>query len=175
LQEIPATDFVLRDVRADLDDADDGFVAGNGRFVTGNIVRHFQQRVLIHARFHLGFADVTGELLEQFQVGETQADNFDAPENLVGTGLEHLFVFIEGQLIGADQLDGPLPGGDGGGSHRGCNCGGTISGDTFFVTPRLAGSEKELALLRIIRILAPLVDSGSRSELVDCQPRPVRR
>ena len=37
-------DFVAGDAGADLDDADDGFMAGHHRFVAGHVVGHFVQR-----------------------------------------------------------------------------------------------------------------------------------
>jgi len=59
---------------------------------------------------------VPGKLFEQLQIGETQADNLDLPQNLMGTRLEHRLGFVDLQLVRSDQLHRTLF------SRNGCRC-----------------------------------------------------
>ncbi len=51
---------------------------------------------------------MAGELFQQFQVGKTKPADLDAAEDLVGAGLEDRLGFVDGELVGPDQLDGAL-------------------------------------------------------------------
>ena len=84
LHEVTPADVVARDLAADFDDAQDGFVAGDGRFVVGDVVGHLLQSGGVDAGDDGRFAGVAGELFpREFEVGEAEADYFDSAQDLV--------------------------------------------------------------------------------------------
>ena len=101
-------ELVALDAVADLDDAHHRFMAGNGRRIAGNVVRHLGQGLRRQAVEHARLAAVPGELLEQLEIGEAQADRLDLGEHLVRARLDDRLGRIEFELVGTDQLDGAL-------------------------------------------------------------------
>ena len=83
-------------------------MAGHGRFVAGDVMRHLRQRLRVDAAGDRRFAGVAGELLEQLEVGEAQADDLDSAEHLVRAGREDRLRFVKLQLVRPDQLHGSL-------------------------------------------------------------------
>ena len=69
---------------------------------------HFAQEVLINSGGDGGFAGVAGKLFEELEVGEAQADDFDPPQDLIGSRLEDGLGFVDLQPVWADQLHGAL-------------------------------------------------------------------
>ena len=87
LDDEPLAGLVAVDARPDLDDANDRFVARNGRRIARHVIRHFRQRLRVEAGQHDGLTAVLGELLEQLEIGEAQADRLDlapAPDAVPG-------------------------------------------------------------------------------------------
>ena len=81
---------------------------GHGRLVAGNVIGHFRQRLRVDAGQRRRISGVSGELLEQLEVGEAQADRLDLGEHLMRSGLGDRLGRIERKLVRADQLDGAL-------------------------------------------------------------------
>ena len=108
LDDEPLAGLVAIDARPDLDDADDRLVAGNGRRIARHVVRHLRQRLRVETGQHVGFPAVLGELLEQFEIGEAQADRLDSRQHLMRSRVGDRFGGIEFELVGSDQLDGAL-------------------------------------------------------------------
>ena len=106
LYDEPFADLVAVDPRADLDDADDGLVAGNGRRVAGDVVGHLGQRPRVEAAQDAGLAAVLRELLQQFEIGEAQPDRLDPREHLMWAGAGDRLGGVEFEFVGTDQLDG---------------------------------------------------------------------
>ena len=105
LDHVALADLEVIDALANLDDANDGFVARHCRLFARDIVGHFRQRVLIHAARNAGLAGMLGELLEQFQIGKTQADSLDSRQQLAWRRLRNGLGGIEFEPVGAGQLD----------------------------------------------------------------------
>ncbi|MBA7662489.1 hypothetical protein ES703_70518 [subsurface metagenome] len=51
---------------------------------------------------------MAGKLLQQFKVGKTKPNRLDTTKNLVPTGSENLFRFIQNELIRPNQLHSVL-------------------------------------------------------------------
>ena len=106
LDDEPLARLVAVDPRPDLDDANDGFVAWDGRRVARHVIRHFRQRLCVEPGQDFGLTTVRGELLEQLEIGEAQTDRLDLGEHLMRSRIGDRLGRVELELVGADQLDG---------------------------------------------------------------------
>ncbi len=126
LDEAALADLVMFDLVSDGDNPASDFVAGDRGFFIGDVAGDLFRRARILSVGRLMAMDRLlqggwlGELFEEFEVGEAEADAFGFDEDFVRAGLEDWFGAVEFELAGADELDGDLGFGEIGHGNNRC-------------------------------------------------------
>jgi len=81
---------------------------GNGRLFIGNVAWQITENVLIYTRDYHIFATMIGELLQQFEIGETEPHSLYTAKYLIRPRAVYLLAVVSLDLVWTDQLNGLL-------------------------------------------------------------------
>ena len=112
LDQQTVANLEVRNLLADLHDADHGLVSGSHRLLIRMVGRDVRESVQVDARHHVGLARVAVKLVKQLRIGEADAAGFDLEQDLRGADGVNGLRRVNDELLLADDLNGVLGGGN---------------------------------------------------------------
>ena len=112
LDQQTVANLEVRDLLADLHDADDGLVAGRHGLLVRVVGRDVLEGVQVDTRHHVGLARVAIELVEQLRIREADAAGFDLEHDLRRANGVNGLRRVNDELFLADDLNRVLGGGN---------------------------------------------------------------
>ena len=112
LDQQTVTDLEVRDLLADLHDADDGLVAGRHGLLVRVVGRNVLESIQVDTRHHVRLARVAIELVEQLRIREANAAGFDLEHDLRRANGVNGLRRVNDELFLADDLNRVLGGGN---------------------------------------------------------------
>ena len=112
LDQQTITDLEVRDLLADLHDADDGLVAGRHGLLVRVVGRNVLEGVQVDTRHHVRLARVAIELMEQLRIREANAAGFDLEHDLRRANGVNGLRRVNDELFLTDDLNRVLGGGN---------------------------------------------------------------